>query len=567
MMFFVLPLISQEFDPAFLASLPENVREDLISEIDQRRLSEEPQYRRNSTLINNPKKSELTSQRFGLEFFSMMQSTLMPLNEPNLSSDYILDFGDTLEIQMTGQKNEIFSAEINREGSVQIPELGKIFVSGLSVEEASKLIKNKISNFFIGVESFVSLTKVRDIQVIVSGNVFNPGPYVLNGNSNIFHALTISGGPNDLGSFREIQLFRGGKLIETIDLYKIFIFGNGNFGQRLNSGDIVFVKPALNLVSIYGGVKRPGTYELVNLETLDQLVFFSNGFSNDADFDDLRLDRIVDGNIQSSKVSIDNLNITKTSDGDTFFVRRFPFRSVEISGAIKNPGKYVLTEGDGILELIQRAGGYTSKAFELGGILENKKTLEINKAANERLYFDLIEKIIKNIAIAQSSANSDLPNILSELKNNQQSGRVVAEFNLDKLKADKSLDVFLQDGDSVIIPEVVNHVYIFGQVSSQGTAKFSPGKSINHFIDQQGGFLDDADKKNIFIMLPNGETQKINNKNIFANQRVNLEIQPGSIIFVPQKVDNLFATNTLQAYVSILGNLGVSLASLSVIKD
>ena len=103
-----------------------------------------------------------------------------------------------------------------------IPELKKINISGLSLEEATKIIKNEIKTSYIGVEAYITLTYVRDIQVILSGNVFNPGPYTLNGNSNLFHALTAAGGPSELGSFREVQLVRGSSVIDTIDLYETF---------------------------------------------------------------------------------------------------------------------------------------------------------------------------------------------------------------------------------------------------------------------------------------------------------------------------------------------------------
>ena len=120
----------------------------------------------------------------------MMQSSFMPINEPNFDSTYVLDFGDTLEIQLIGQKNSIEQLAIKRDGSINIPEIGKIFVSGLSLESVNKLIKSKISSAYIGVEAFVTLVNVRDIQVLVTGNAYNPGIYTLNGNSNMLHALS-----------------------------------------------------------------------------------------------------------------------------------------------------------------------------------------------------------------------------------------------------------------------------------------------------------------------------------------------------------------------------------------
>ena len=123
------------------------------------------------------------AERFGTKVFSLMQTTFMPFNEPNFDGSYILDFGDVLEIQMVGQKSQSIIAPIKRDGSINIPDVGKVFLSGLALDNAVNLISSKIETSFTGVDAFTTLVSIRDIQIIVSGNVFNPGPYTLNGNS------------------------------------------------------------------------------------------------------------------------------------------------------------------------------------------------------------------------------------------------------------------------------------------------------------------------------------------------------------------------------------------------
>lgn len=232
---------SNEYDESFLKSLPEDIQKDLMEQKENKANKEEVQYRRPSTFINKPELTEEKSDRFGIEIFSMMQTTMMPINEPNFDGSYILDFGDVLEVQLVGQKSSIERLAIKRDGSINIPDIGKIFISGLSLQEASENIKTKIDTSFIGVNAYVSLANIRDIQIIVAGNVFNPGPYTLNGNSNLFHALSISGGPSEIGSFRSISLVRNGEVIDEVDLYDTFIFGKSNFGPRLRSGDMVLL--------------------------------------------------------------------------------------------------------------------------------------------------------------------------------------------------------------------------------------------------------------------------------------------------------------------------------------
>ena len=162
---------SNEYDDSFLKSLPEDVKEDLLKQKSEKEDLEEVQYRRPSTYIQKPLEDSEPSDRFGIKIFSMMQTTLMPLNEPNFDGSYTLDYGDVLEIQLVGQKSSIEKLPIKRDGSISIEGIGKIFISGLSLQDASDLIKNKINTFYIGIKAFISLVNVRDIQIIVAGNV------------------------------------------------------------------------------------------------------------------------------------------------------------------------------------------------------------------------------------------------------------------------------------------------------------------------------------------------------------------------------------------------------------
>lgn len=498
----------------------------------------------------------------------MMQSTLMPINEPNLDPNYILGFGDVLQLQFVGQKSEIIEVSLLRDGSISLPDIGKVFLSGLSLQEATKIINTKFEISFIGVDVFVTLLNIRDIQVLVSGNAFNPGPYTLNGNSNLFHALSVSGGPSNLGSFRKIDLIRDNKTIETVDLYENFIFGNNSFGPKLRSGDIIFIHPSQNQVSISGAIKRPGNYELLNTERLDNLIDFANGVRRNADLDSIFIQRIEDGNAIQVKASLKNLEKEILNDEESVYIRSFPFRSVTISGSVENPGSYRLNEGDGILELVNLAGGYTKNAYEFGGVLINKKALEISQKAKDKLYEDFISSFLETSISKSEESLASLSILIDELKNSSASGRISAEFNLEMLKSNPSLNTKLMEGDEIIIPEVVDHIYIFGEIANQGTTNYEVDQNINSYIEKMGGLTQYADRSNIFILHPNGISERISMKNVFRVSRGDkVNIFPGSIIFVPREIPNTFRAEVLQGYTSILGNLGVSLASISVLKD
>src|SRR6056300_1998558 len=189
---------SQELDEAYLQSLPESVREDVLSKIEAQEDLDKPVYRRASTFIDKDKDKDkdkdIYNILFGSDFFDVMQTSFMPINEPNLDSSYVLDFGDVLEIQLIGQKDQIGNYSINRDGSINLPDIGRLNLSGLSLNDASNLIRAKVSSAFIGTEAYISLKNIRDINVLVVGNAYNPGIYTLNGNSNMLHAISMAGG-------------------------------------------------------------------------------------------------------------------------------------------------------------------------------------------------------------------------------------------------------------------------------------------------------------------------------------------------------------------------------------
>ena len=499
-----------------------------------------------------------------------MQTTFMPFNEPNFDGTYALDFGDVLEIQLVGQKSQSLITPIKRDGSINIPDIGKIFLSGLSLDNAVKIIENKIKTSFTGVDVFTTLVSIRDIQIIVSGNAFSPGPYTLNGNSTLFHALAVSGGPSSSGSFRKIELVRENKIIETADLYETFIHGKSTFSTRLRSGDLIFIRPVINLVSISGAVKRPGTYELKEDENLSSAILYANGINNRADLSEISLIRLKDGLI--TKIAINNplkFETILSNDKDKIIVRNFPYRSVEIKGAVKNPGEYLINEGSGIYDLVMIAGGYTKTAYPFGGVLENTQTEKINEMAGEKLYESFIDELSRMSSNPAGAPDvTFLAEIINEIKNTKSSGRVSAEFDLETLEKDPSKDILLQEGDVVTIPEFLDHIYVFGEINTEGTIRFKDGAKVEYYIEKKGGLSPYANKKNIYVLHPNGETSLVKrNRNIFMSRNKEIELYPGSIIFIPRETVKIPFSVAAQAYASILGNIGVSLASVSVLKD
>ena len=587
---------AQELDNEFLESLPDDVREDIEKRKQQKVDGTAEQYR---PYIYSSKLSQVETflklkdrleadllelerrisndeidissdlKVYGLDFFNTFQTSFMPINEPNPDSGYILDVGDVLEIQLVGPNEYIEELVINSDGSLSMPDIGKVVVAGLSLNDASLLIKSKVNSALIGNEAFISLSEIRDVNILVTGNAENPGIYTLTGNSNILQALSAAGGISDFGSLREINLIRDNIIIETLDVYDLLIEGKYNLKKRLRSGDVVFVEARKNIVTIDGAVNRPAMYEALDDQKLISIINYANGITRNADRENISLERLVDGSLKTIPVPNDSyFEAVNVEDGDLIYIREHPYRQAKISGAVLKPGTYTMAAGDTINDLVKKAGGYTANAYQFGAVYLNEDAKTVNELSKEILYQEFLDNII---AVSQQNigGNIDLSPIVKlteEIKNTEANGRVVID-----LLNDSTIDLYsVKEGDELFVPETNNVVYVYGEISSEGAVMFSENKGVEYFVDKSGGFKKFADNESIYILHPNGESQLYRSKrNIFEKSpKSEMQIYPGSIIFVPRALDDSAPRRlAAQAYVSILGNLGIALASLSAIND
>ena len=225
-----------------------------------------------------------------------------------------------------------------------------------------------------------------------------------------------------------------------------------------------------------------------------------------------------------------------------------------------------MAEGESINDLLKKSGGYTSNAYPFGAVYETEQALLINRMAKDILYEEFIDNII--IASQKNPTGgfdiSSIVDLTENLKNNTPNGRVAIDIE------NEGSNVILSDKDRLIIPETPKHIYIYGEVSYEGALRFEDSYNLDNYISKAGGLKDNASDKAIYVLHPNGDTQRaILRKSLFQNSPDSeLILYPGSVIFVPRGIDNS-ATNRLaaQAYVSILGNIGIALASLSSINN
>ena len=594
-MFVTVFINAQALDPEFLESLPDDIRKD-IQENNMRKQDGTAENYRPYIYSSKLSKAEtflklkdrlekdlLEMERrldsdnpidlnedlivYGSDFFNTFQTSFMPTNEPNPDSGYMLDVGDVLEVQFVGPNEYEEELLINSDGSVSLPDIGKLVVAGLSLNDASQLIKSKVNSMFIGTEAFISLTEIRDVNILVTGNAENPGIYTLTGNSNILHALSAAGGISEFGSLREINLVRDNVIVETLDIYDLLIEGKYNIQKRLRSGDVVFVEARKNIITIDGAVNRPSKYEALDDQKLISIIEYANGINRTADLENISLERMVDGSLKTIAVPNDSyFEAIDVQDGDSIYIREYPYREAKISGAVLKPGTYTMAAGQTISDLIKKAGGYTENAYQFGAIYLNEDAKKVNELSKEILYQEFLDNII---AASQQGGNVDLSPIVKlteKLNNTDSNGRVVID-----LLNDTTIGLYsVKEGDELFVPEKNNVVYVYGETSTEGAVMFSENQDVEFFVEKSGGYKKFADNESIYILHPNGESQLYRSKrNIFeSSPKTEIRIYPGSIIFVPRELDESAPRRlAAQAYVSILGNLGIALASLSAIND
>ena len=583
----------QQLDEDFLKSLPSNIRNDFIKEMEENQAVKDEVYTAPQTSIDtlesnlekiqlqlkqiertlDKEKSYNKLERFGPDFFNTYQSTFMPINEPNFSGEYVVDRGDTLKIQMIGTTNGDISAVVQADGSISIPEVAAINVAGLSLKDVGAVIQAALSESYIGVKTYTTLTNMRNITVLVIGNTVSPGVYTFTGGSNVLSVLNASGGIDNKGSFRSVLIKRNSEVIEEIDLYDVLINGNLKFKHGLRSGDAVIVESKGPEISISGGVSNPGIYEIKKSgESASEMIEYAGGLIPGV-VDKVVIERKSEGEKTYISLNLSELKDFKVKNGDDIKIPSYdsasnPIHMVEISGEVMLPGKYTVNDGETLTSLLKRAGGYTDNAYAYGGVLTRENAKDIERVINERIYQDMI-KFIATSANAKeivSGGGNTLPLILSEFKNVVPVGRVTAEFDLTRLKMNKSLDTKLQDGDHIHIPAFSQEIYVLGEVITPGARLYDPKAKAEDYINKSGGLGIYGDNKRVVIIAPNGDSYLWENS-LFSRSQSKFDIIPGTVIYIPREIGKMNGLNYASAIAPIFSSLALSLASLNSINN
>ncbi|WP_019025841.1 SLBB domain-containing protein [Colwellia piezophila] len=334
---------------------------------------------------------------FGYDVFANAPQTFAPMMDIAIPAEYVIGAGDQISIQVFGKETKELELTVNREGQVVLPSLGPFTVAGLSFAEMKRLITARVKEKIIGVDVVVGIAKLRSMRIFVLGDAFKPGPYTLSSLSSITHAIFAAGGISDIGSLRNIQLKRAGKLVSTLDLYDLLINGDSSGDVLLQSGDVVFVAPKGHTISVEGEVRRPAIYELIENANFKDILAMSGGLLPTAFAKTTRVERY---NRHALRTVI-NIDLTNTRDlarkaraGDAVHVMKAAEmfeKSITVIGAVTRPGKYQWQAGQRITDIFPNIASHLLHSADLNYSIVVR---EVDIARNiEILQFDLSKAI------------------------------------------------------------------------------------------------------------------------------------------------------------------------------
>tara|TARA_E500000331_G_scaffold197597_1_gene189865 strand:- start:145 stop:2553 length:2409 start_codon:yes stop_codon:yes gene_type:complete len=546
---------------------------------------------------------------FGSSFFNNPNINSSPQLNIATPGSYELGPGDELTISIWGAAENEYNSLISREGYLKIERIGPVYLSGLTISEAKVKLKNRLSKIYSGINSSVnkvffdlSLLNTRSIIINISGNVTAPGTYTLSSLTSPLNAIYAAGGPSENGSYREINIIRGGEKVHSIDLYDYFVKGQLK-SFSLRDQDVILVPTYKNRVFLQGEFKRDGIYELKENETISDLLFYNGGISSFGVKNEIYIQTIQGINKSVKTVYKDNFKKYILKDGDIIEARKVSdefTNIVTVEGAVMIPGQYELDKTKDVQMLIKKAGGLKRSALktraylirEVDGFQQEVKTIDLvsenhELRNNDKLVIASIEELSpeKNITINgeinspglytffkgmtivdlilmsggvnDSGSNNGITVYRSTYDETMQNPveTITVDLNDEYDNLSSSQNIELKKNDLIIVRskagyQSVEFVSVSGLVKNPGNYAIKNNKySVFDIINDFGGFLPDAELNGIKIKRP------VDVKKLEELVSDSLEIEIDKFIEVGLNIERILKSNgSLDQYNLVLKN-------------
>ena len=463
---------------------------------------------------------------FGRDIFNKKNLSFEPAMNVSTPQSYVVGPGDKVNLDIYGGSQKSQQLEVSPDGVIVVEGYGPIHISGMSVAQANTKLREELGQRYKSSTIRMTVGQTRTVQVNVMGEVAAPGSYPLSAFATVFNAIYMAGGVNGVGTLRNIKVFRGGRLLTTVDVYDYILNGKLAGNVHLQDNDVIIVGPYECIVDVQGFVKRPMAYEMKPNETIATLLKYAGGFANRSYKNAVRVHRTAGDRYSAYQVKEFDFSQFRLADGDSVIIDSIQGRyenTVEIQGAVFHPGMYDLGANPSVRSVIENAGGLTEDAFKTRAVLHRMKE-------------DRTKRIVS--------------------------------IDLDGIMAGTAADVTLENEDVLYIPfrreaMAQRTLTIFGEVQFPGTYEYADDMTIEDFILQAGGPTDAASTARVDvsrrIVDPSATTTDKTIAQTFSFSLQNGYVVDGKRDFTLQPYDEVFVRKSPgyqpQRNISVVGEV------------
>lgn len=467
---------------------------------------------------------------FGYEHFRSVDQGKMPkaTSLPDYREDYRLGPGDGVGIYIWGRTQLTLSGTVGVEGDLYLRNIGMVKAAGMTLAQFQAEMDSVVHRLYKDVQVECTLLSDRQISVWLSGEVKQPGRYMVSALATLSQVITKAGGPSERASLRHIRIRHTKGDTTEADLYGLLARGDRTQDLYLESGDVIHVPLCGKTVSVYGEVKRPAIFELRGGEHLCEVIDLAGGFTSVAYLEKIQLNRRLPGGerrlayLDCREKSSPEANPLIAGDEEILVFAAPWFQAgkkkayfATLEGEVRYPGVYAITEGELLSSLLKRAGGFTDKADlkqskfirPTNNVIEDKELMRIqripekDRTESEREYY-------------QIKTEQEAPDL------------IITDFVKLWVKRDPKQEIGLKDGDRIFVPKRVETVALTGRFNRPGSVVYKQGAGIEYYIKQAGGLAWNANSRGMRVIKPTG--QRLLPKEAG-------ELEPGDTVWVPRK--------------------------------
>jgi protein involved in polysaccharide export with SLBB domain len=502
--------------------------------------------------------------------------------------DYLVGAGDEIQVTIWGSVEADLRLTVDRTGRINIPRVGPVAVIGVRLSDLSDLLTRRVGQVFKNFQLSASLGRLRSIRYYVTGFTARPGAYTVSSLATVMTGLSQAGGPSSAGSFRNIELRRGGKVVSRFDLYHLLVKGDKSADVPLQADDVLHIGPVGPLVGVLGSVNKPAIIELRSDETITDALATVGGLTAVADHTRVSIERLSERNDRRvAELALPAQAGQRLANGDV--LRAFSgvgvvlpqvkqYKRVRVEGEVARPGDYVLPPTSTLKDAVQAAGGMTAAAYVFGTDFSRESVRRTQEENYDRALRDLETEFTRSTstqktisaddAAVQAQRAAGSSRLIERLRAIRPSGRIVLQVN-EETREVPALAV--EEGDRLFIPARPNTVGVFGSVFNGGSYLLRDGSSIEDILKLAGGPTRGADTGSIFVLRANGSVVSARQSSSgwlsFSNGLTNVAALPGDTIFVPEELNKTTFSQEAKEWTQILYQFGLGAAALKTLKN